>query len=369
MLNINEIMSEILVQAETQKENYWIEKIRSQDYKNIHLAIMVEPYLSMIFSRDKTIESRFSQKKIKPYGNVFTNDIVVLKKSGGAICGIFNVSDVLSYEFSSENEILNIKNEYNDKNPMDGYVSNDEIKPTIKGITNEHGQLFGEIADVAFDIFDSDKQKDDGTYIHSYFYVRLNIFNGQYGFNLFKQGIENGAMTLNMTSGNCAGCAFEVAVSEDKELVDGKYEFKNPVAVDDDGNLIKVGTLNDTDEGFVGDYIYSNTADYRVRQQDTSKHSVWIALKKEYGTFGVVMPNATNNYKPNIGDTFTISNIALPKQYILNAEDRLSKFIVENMFENNTEEFSYSIKFSRIYLEQNKDILPHLNENTRLTIS
>ena len=105
MLNINEIMSEILVQAETQKENYWIEKIRSQDYKNIHLAIMVEPYLSMIFSRDKTIESRFSQKKIKPYGNVFTNDIVVLKKSGGAICGIFNVSD----------EILNIKNEYNDK--------------------------------------------------------------------------------------------------------------------------------------------------------------------------------------------------------------------------------------------------------------
>ena len=115
MLNINEIMSEILVQAETQKENYWIEKIRSQDYKNIHLAIMVEPYLSMIFSRDKTIESRFSQKKIKPYGNVFTNDIVVLKKSGGAICGIFNVSDVLSYEFSSENEILNIKDKYNDK--------------------------------------------------------------------------------------------------------------------------------------------------------------------------------------------------------------------------------------------------------------
>ena len=101
------------------------------------------------------------------------------------------------------------ENEYNDKNPMDGYVSNDEIKPTIKGITNEHGQLFGEIADVAFDISDSDKQKDDGTYIHSYFYVRLNIFNGQYGFNLFKQGIENGAMTLNMTSGNCAGCAFE----------------------------------------------------------------------------------------------------------------------------------------------------------------
>ena len=130
------------------------------------------------------------------------------------------------------------ENEYNDKNPMDGYVSNDEIKPTIKGITNEHGQLFGEIADVAFDISDSDKQKDDGTYIHSYFYVRLNIFNGQYGFNLFKQGIENGAMTLNMTSGNCAGCAFEVAVSEDKELVDGKYEFKNPVAVDDDGNLV-----------------------------------------------------------------------------------------------------------------------------------
>lgn len=118
-------------------------------------------------------------------------------------------------------------NPYTADNPMEGIQAFDDIKPTINGITNSAGQLFGEIAGIAFDSDDSDEVDDKGDYIHSYFYVKLHIFNGTYGFNLFKHALAQGGMTFNMTSGNCAQCAFEVGVS-DPELVDGHYEFENP---------------------------------------------------------------------------------------------------------------------------------------------
>ncbi|MDY0903802.1 hypothetical protein [Pedobacter sp. CFBP9032] len=64
---------------------------------NVHLAIFSEPFVSLLFSGDKTIESRFSVNKITPYGKVLPNDIVLIKNSGGDICGLFRVSLVNYY--------------------------------------------------------------------------------------------------------------------------------------------------------------------------------------------------------------------------------------------------------------------------------
>lgn len=47
-------------------------------------------------------------------------------------------------------------NLYKKGNPHQGTVTFGNIKPTIKGIVNAEGQLFGEIADIAFDSADSD---------------------------------------------------------------------------------------------------------------------------------------------------------------------------------------------------------------------
>ena len=251
--------------------------------------------------------------------------------------------------------------EYSEDNPMEGIVNHEDIYPTIKDVTNASGQLIGVIEDVAFDDNDSDELEENGSensmdYVHSYFYVKLRLFNGDYGFNLFKCALESGAMTLCMTSGNCASCQFEVGVSEPM-LVEDHYEFDNPVQVDASGNIV------------AGDYAEKvNFNNLQEQQQDTTTNEVWIALKKENSTFGVVMPNATNNYKPNKGDTFVIKNISFPVVYIRNAEDRLMQALIKDMWESNRDKFTLSISFSRIYLEKHPDTAALLNENARLTV-
>ena len=268
-------------------------------------------------------------------------------------------------------EFYSFNNPYVSSEPLEGKQDFEDIKPTINGITNENGELFGEIAAVAFDDTDSDdlsvKDASDpntntATPVHPYFYVKLHKFSGENGFNLFKQGLAQGAMTFNFITGSCAGCSFKVQVSEGKQ-VDNHYEFKNEVQVDEQGNIVA---------GDSGDKI--NASNPIASQQDTMTNSVWIALEKDNSTFGVLMPNATNNYRPQgktelrEGDKFVITNILLPTQYITAAEKRLDAALVKYMSENNDEKFTFSIKFSRIYLQEHPEIAEKINENTKLHV-
>ena len=268
-------------------------------------------------------------------------------------------------------EYYSFNNPYVPSEPLEGKQDFEDIKPTINGITNENGELFGEIAEVAFDDTDSDdlsiedaKDANNNTAkpVHPYFYVKLHKFSGENGFNLFKQGLAQGAMTFNFITGSCAGCSFKVKVSEGKQ-VDNHYEFKNLVQVDEQGNIVA---------GDSGDKIKDGKD--IASQQDTMTNSVWIALEKDNSTFGVLMPNATNNYRPQgktelrEGDKFVITNILLPTQYITAAEKRLDAALVKYMSENNDEKFTFSIKFSRIYLQEHPEIAEKINENTKLHV-
>ena len=105
-------------------------------------------------------------------------------------------------------------------------------------------------------------------YVHSYFYIKLHIYNGDYGFNLFEQGLEGGTAVINMTTGNCAACEFEIGVTY-KDNEPGRAF--NPVLVDSSGNLP------------AGDFeqkVTSQTSQYIESQQNTSTNEVWIAGKK-----------------------------------------------------------------------------------------
>ena len=264
-----------------------------------------------------------------------------------------------------QGEYYSFNNEYTPSEPLEGKQDFDDIKPTINGITNEKGELFGEIAAIAFDDNDSDDlmvedasnaNTNTAKPVHPYFYVKLHKFSGENGFNLFKQGLAQGAMTFNFITGSCAGCSFKVQVSEGKQ-VDNHYEFKNLVQVDEQGNIVA---------GDSGDKIKASNP--IASQQDTMTNSVWVALEKDNSTFGVLMPNATNNYRPNAGDKFVITNILLPTQYITAAEKRLDAALVKYMSENNDEKFTFSIKFSRIYLQEHPEIAGKINENTKLHV-
>lgn len=252
-------------------------------------------------------------------------------------------------------------NLYKKGNPHQGTVTFDDIKPTINGIANAEGQLFGEIADVAFDKEDSDVKDSDGTtYIHQYFYIKLHKFNGEFGFDLFNHVLAKESAKINLIKSNgCPACSF---VIYNQPSADNSKCY-NCVSVDENGNLKPVRTDKN-------DYIFANASDaYEDKlNQDSTQKELWIAVQKDTSTLGIIMPNASAGFKPQKGDLFVITGIKPPKVLVTAAEKRLDDALIKHMSENNTDQFNYSVKFSRIFLQENPDFASKLNENAKLSI-
>ena len=248
------------------------------------------------------------------------------------------------------------ENEFTTASQKEQIVTFEDIKPTIKNTLNAAGLRIDEIIDVAFDKDDNDEvDESTGDYVHSYFYVKLNRFSGDYGFNLFEQPIVGSDASIVMTSGNCNACTFQIGVVEVEE--DGKTVFKNPVQVDKNGNIA---------EGNYADKVKPNNI--QASQQDTTQNEVWIALKKDNTTFGMVMPNKNGNIRPSYGDSFVIINIDMPQTYIYKAENELEEAILKYMANNNSEKFTFSIKLSRIFLAENPAVEALINSSARIDL-
>jgi hypothetical protein len=251
-------------------------------------------------------------------------------------------------------------NLYKKGNPHQGTVTFGDIKPTIKGIVNAEGQLFGEIADIAFDSADSDVKDSDGKYIHSYFYIKLHKFNGDFGFDLFAHALASEPAKINLIKSNgCPACSF---VIYNQPSADNSKCY-NCVSVDENGNLKPVRTDKN-------DYIFANASDaYEDKlNQDSTQKELWIAVQKDTSTLGIIMPNASAGFKPQKGDLFVITGIKPPKVLVTAAEKRLDDALIKHMSENNTDQFNYPVKFSRIFLQENPDFASKLNENAKLSI-
>ena len=258
------------------------------------------------------------------------------------------------------------KNPYIDGDPNEYIFTDDTIKPTIEGVKNASEQLFGEIAAIAYDSDDNDslkaeasedKEKNDAAnYAHSFFYIKLNKFDGPHGFNLFDAASQTDPMTIQMTSGPCDGCKFKIQVAVVK---DGDIEvWRNPVQVKEaDGDIVD------------GSYSAKIDADNpQPFQQNSKENSIWLCVQKDAETFGVIMPNRSHNYMPAVGDTFNIINIDLPQGYIDAAEERGMYAMLNFMENNNEEKFNFDIAASRIFFANNPDLLDSLDENSRIKI-
>ena len=265
-----------------------------------------------------------------------------------------------THKLPSGNGYYEFVNLYKKGNPHQGTVTFDDIKPTISGIVNAEGQLFGEIADVAFDKEDSDVKDSDGKYIHSYFYIKLHKFNGDFGFDLFAHALASEPAKINLIKSNgCPACSF---VIYNQPSADNSKCY-NCVSVDENGNLKPVRTDKN-------DYIFANASDaYEDKlNQDSTQKELWIAVQKDTSTLGIIMPNASAGFKPQKGDLFVITGIKPPKVLVTAAEKRLDDALIKHMSENNTDQFNYSVKFSRIFLQENPDFASKLNENAKLSI-
>ena len=282
----------------------------------------------------------------------------IYRKTGGAERFYYALNN--THKLPSGIGYYEFVNLYKKGNPHQGTVTFDDIKPTINGIVNAEGQLFGEIADVAFDKEDSDVKDSDGNYIHNYFYIKLHKFNGDFGFDLFAHALASEPAKINLIKSNgCPACSF---VIHNQPSADNSKCY-NCVSVDENGNLKQVRTDKN-------DYIFDNASDaYEDNlNQDSTQKELWIAVQKDTSTLGIVMPNASAGFKPQKGDLFVITGIKPPKVLVTAAEKRLDDALIKHMSENNTDQFNYSVKFSRIFLQENPDFASKLNENAKLSI-
>jgi ASC-1-like (ASCH) protein len=99
-----------------ENENNWDdvkEKLTSgrNDF-GVHVGIFAEPYLTLIVEGKKTIESRFSINRISPYGKIFKGDLVLVKRAGGSVLGIFIAGDIRFYSKLNKVKLNEIENKF-----------------------------------------------------------------------------------------------------------------------------------------------------------------------------------------------------------------------------------------------------------------
>jgi hypothetical protein len=84
----------------------WRERLkalcRHDSAHSLHIAVMHEPYLDLLLTGRKTIESRFSVNRICPFQAVGAGDILALKAQSGPIVGLAIVEHAAFYELDPD---------------------------------------------------------------------------------------------------------------------------------------------------------------------------------------------------------------------------------------------------------------------------
>ena len=181
----------------------------------------------------------------------------------------------------------------------------------------------------------NDNMDEDGNFEQSYFKVTLPAL----GFDIYACASITEEMQINMRSGACIGCTFNVQVDWD--------DYKNNF-YDSDGNFDPV----------IGEGHPRNATEY----PDSTSSAISLILQKENSTFGTLMPNIYQH--PASGDAFVILGISLPLSYITNAELRLDMEMKSFMLENNVHYYDYPLKFDEHFLTMHENILKQITTNS-----
>ena len=187
-----------------------------------------------------------------------------------------------------------------------------------------------------------DAEKDE--YIQSYFKIKLPNL----GFDVYACASITENMQINMRSGACIGCTFDVMVDWD----DYKRNF-----YDANGDFAPTGSQRDLNK-------YPNSTNSEIE----------VVCKKDLQTFGTLMPNQyqyprgvdTSQAHPYEGDEFVILGISLPEYYITTAQYGLDNAMKAYMLENNIYYFDYPLKFDEHFLVTHQDILAQIKNNSAI---
>lgn len=99
---------------DTEKYPTWsVVRKAFSERRRIHLAVMVEPFLSWIIEGRKTIESRFSKNSIAPFRQIDEGDLVLLKVTGGPVVACFTAARIEFVTLAPE-ELSRIQTDYSE---------------------------------------------------------------------------------------------------------------------------------------------------------------------------------------------------------------------------------------------------------------
>lgn len=76
----------------------WTRAASETSKKSTHVAILQEPYFSLLLKREKTIESRFTKVRCAPFDQVNIGDEILIKKPGKDISARCTVQSAFFYE-------------------------------------------------------------------------------------------------------------------------------------------------------------------------------------------------------------------------------------------------------------------------------
>ena len=177
-----------------------------------------------------------------------------------------------------------------------------------------------------------DSMNDDGEYNQSYFKIKLP----QLSFDLYACAAVTESMSINMRSGACLGCTFDIQV----DWEDYKKNF-----YDDNGNFAPNGSQRDL-----------------TKYPKSQNGQITVVVAKDLETFGTIMPNIYQ--QPQVGDNFVILGISLPQTYVEAAEEELDNAMREYLLENNIYYYDYPLKFDEHFLATHQGILAQIHNNS-----
>ena len=78
-----------------------------------HLVILKRPYLDLILTGRKTVESRFMRTKAPPFGRVNSGDRLFFKQSSGPVCAVASAGCVRFFDDLTAEKMAELKDRYN----------------------------------------------------------------------------------------------------------------------------------------------------------------------------------------------------------------------------------------------------------------
>jgi len=82
------------IHQELQGDAHWESKLWYDNGSwSVHLAVLVEPFMSYVLDGKKTIESRFGTRQVAPFRRTEVGDVLLLKEASGPVTGICEVTE------------------------------------------------------------------------------------------------------------------------------------------------------------------------------------------------------------------------------------------------------------------------------------